>query len=564
MSAPTAAAPVPPILVPDPVRWRALGALLLAMFMVLLDTSIVTNGLATIQRDLGASATQVQFVLTGYAVSYGALLITGGRLGDRVGRRRMFLAGLAAFTLTSALCGLAWSANSLIAFRVLQGLSAALLFPQVASFIQVLFGVPERPRAFGFQGAVIGLGVIAGPLLGGVLIDADLWGTLWRPIFLVNVPVGLAALVWARRVLPESSAPAAGALDLPSVALLSAGLGLLIYPLVEGRDWGWPAWIWALLGAGVSLLGAFVWQQARLAALGRRPLVLLALFRERAFRVGALISFVFQSSVLSYFVAMSLFFQAGLGYGPTRAALTLITYQIAIAGASLASARLTARLGRSLLSVGTALLIAGLSVTLLMLRASALHYRGYELVPALVVCGLGFGCLAGPLQAVILARVQPEAAGSASGILATVQQVGSALGVAVVGALLFGTLAGRVDAVAERSLPALRASLGASGLPDGAVPAVVAGFQACSHDRLSQRDLSATPPSCAPRGPALPPAARQALESAGTAVRRETFLDALLVALRFQLAAYVVCSLLVLLLPAQAGASRPRAAGAPA
>jgi len=193
----------------DPARWRILQVLLIGLFMVLLDTSIVTNGLATLQRDLHASSAQVQFVLTSYTVAYGVLLITGGRLGDLYGRRRMFLLGLAGFTVTSALCGLAWSPLSLIVFRVVQGMTAALLFPQVSSFIQVLFPPAERPRAFGFQGAVIGLGIIAGPLLGGLLIDADLFGSLWRPIFLVNVPVGVMALLWASRVLPESKSGAA-------------------------------------------------------------------------------------------------------------------------------------------------------------------------------------------------------------------------------------------------------------------------------------------------------------------------------------------------------------------
>jgi len=186
-----------------PDRWRILPVLLLGLFMVLLDTSIVTNGLATLQRDLHASSAQVQFVLTSYTVAYGVFLITGGRLGDLFGRRRLFLLGLAGFTLTSALCGLAWSPLSLIVFRIIQGATAALLFPQVASFIQVLFPLAERPRAFGLQGAMIGLGIIAGPLLGGLLIDADLFGSLWRPIFLVNVPVGAVALLWAFRLLPN-------------------------------------------------------------------------------------------------------------------------------------------------------------------------------------------------------------------------------------------------------------------------------------------------------------------------------------------------------------------------
>ena len=545
----------------NPARWRILPVLLVGLFMVLLDTSIVTNGLATLQRDLHASSAQVQFVLTSYTVAYGVLLITGGRLGDLYGRRRMFLLGLAGFTLTSALCGLAWSPLSLTLFRVLQGVTAALLFPQVTSFIQVLFPPSERPRAFGLQGAIIGLGVIAGPLLGGLLIDANLFGSLWRPIFLVNVPIGIAALLWASQVLHESKAETASGLDVPGVAILSLALGLLIYPVVEGRDQGWPGWLLGLLGLSFVLLGVFVLYQRRLIAVGKTPLVQLSLFSDRSFAVGAAIAFVFQSSVLSYFVAMSLFFQAGLGYGPTRAALLLIAYQVAIAIASLLSARLGARLGRNILTLGTVLLMVGLIGTLLILNASALNYQGYELIPALVIGGLGFGWVAAPLQSVILSRVNPVFAGSASGVLATVQQVGSALGVAVIGVLLFGHLASGADLASAGVRPSLERTLQAAQLPTPTVGAIATGFSACVHDRFNQADLNTVPASCVPKG-AFPAAAAQpvgaALSSAVTEVRHENFLAAILYTLRFQLGAYLTCFLLVFLLP-----GRPRVAPGP-
>jgi EmrB/QacA subfamily drug resistance transporter len=537
----------------DPARWRALSVLLLALFMVLLDTSIVTNGLATLQRDLGASSAQVQFVLTGYAVAYGVLLITGGRLGDIYGRRRLFLLGLTGFTLTSALCGLAWSPVSLIVFRILQGLTAALLFPQVASIIQVLFPAAERPRAFGLQGAVIGLGVIAGPLLGGLLIDADLFGSLWRPIFLVNVPIGIVALLWASRVLGESKSSQARGLDVPGTALLSLALVLLIYPVIEGRDKGWPGWLLTMLGLSFVVLALFVVYQRRLMAVGRTPLVQLSMFTERSFAVGALIAFVFQSSVLSYFVAMSLFFQAGLGYGPTQAALLLVSYQVSIAVASLQSARLAARLGRSLLTLGTVLLMIGLTCSLLILNATALHYRGFELIPALIVSGLGFGFVVAPLQTIILSRVSPVYAGSASGVLATVQQVGSALGVAVIGMPLFGQLSAGADAASARVRPALTRTLQASGLPPGAVTAITAGFTTCVRDRFGQSDLNVVPASCRGGTADLPAAVATpvtaALTAAGTQVRHENFLAAVLITLRFQLLAYAACFGLVFLLP---------------
>lgn len=545
----------------EPGRWRALAVLLLAAFMVLLDTSIVTNGLATLQRDLRASSSQVQFVLTGYSVAYGVLLITGGRLGDLYGRRRMFLLGLSSFILASALCGLAWSPGSLIAFRVVQGLAAALLFPQVTSFIQVLFPPSERPRAFGLQGATIGLGVIAGPLLGGLLIDANLFGSQWRPIFLVNVPVGILALLWASKVLRESKAGAGRGLDLPGVALLTVALGLLIYPVVEGREQGWPVWLLSLLGLSFALLTVFVLYQRRMLEQGRTPLVQLAMFSDRSFAVGALIAFVFQTSVLSYFVVMSLFFQAGLGYGPTRAALLLVAYQVAIAVASLLSARLSVRLGRSILTLGTVLLMVGLVGILLTLSASGLRYQGYELIPALLVSGLGFGCIAAPLQSVILSRVNPAFAGGASGTLATVQQVGSALGVAIIGILLFGHLASGADAASAKVRPGLERTLRATRLTPSAVQAVSTSFVTCAYERFNQADLNGVPDSCRSSAAlltALPTALARpvgaALSAAGAEVRKQNFLAATLFTLRFQLAAYALCFLLVFLLPAKPGA----------
>jgi EmrB/QacA subfamily drug resistance transporter len=488
----------------EPTRWRSLAVILMASFMVLLDTSIVTNGLATIQRDLKATYAGVQFVLTAYSIAYGMMLITGGRLGDLYGRKRVFILGLAGFTLTSALCGFAWSPLSLIVFRILQGLTAGVMFPQVSSFIQVLFPVSERPRAFGFQGAIIGLGVVTGPLLGGVLIDANLFNTLWRPIFLVNIPVGLIVLVLAARVLPESKSERARSLDLLGVLIVSAAMFLLTYPIIQGREEGWPIWIVALLVASLPVLMGFVLYQRSVIAKGGTPLVQLTMFKDRAFAVGSLITFVFQAGVLSYFVAMSIFFQAGLGYSPARAALTLIAYQLSIAGGSLLSARIAKALGRGILTLGLTLLAVGLVGTLLILSASALNYQGYELIPALLISGFGFGCVVAPLQSVILARINPVFAGSASGVLSTVQQVGSAVGVAIIGVIFFGQLGAGANAASQAATPQLEVRLSALGVPPLAVSAITTGFQTCFQDRSSQNDPNALPPSCTDRPNRLP------------------------------------------------------------
>ena len=551
IAAPTTA----PIL--DPTRWRTLAVILVASFMVLLDTSIVTNGLASIQRDLDATYAQVQFVLTAYTIAYGMMLITGGQLGDLYGRKRVFTIGLAGFTLTSALCGLAWSPTALIVFRVLQGLTAGIMFPQVSSIIQVLFPISERPRAFGLQGAIIGLGVVTGPLLGGVLIDAKLFGLVWQPIFLVNIPIGLIALVLAARVVPESKSDRARSLDLLGVALISIAMFLLTYPIIQGRDEGWPIWILALLVISVPVLIGFVVYQRRVIAGGGAPLVRLELFTDRAFVVGSLITFVFQSGVLSYFVAMSIFLQGGLGFSPATSAVRLMAYQAAIVVGSLLSARFSVRMGRNILTLGTVLLTIGLVATMLILRATALDYRGYELIPALLVGGLGFGFVVAPLQSVILARVNPVFAGSASGVLSTIQQVGSAVGVALIGLLFFGQLSSQADTSSASATPGLTRTLEAASLPKPAIGAITARFQTCFRDRSSQSDPNAIPPSCRATHSGLPQTIARtvgdAVSSAAVQARKHNFLESVLYAFRLQLAVYAICFGLIFFLPNAVG-----------
>jgi MFS family permease len=314
---------------PAPGRWRALAATLLATFMVLLDTSIVNNAIPAIQRSLGASSGQIQLVLNVYLLAYAALLITGGRLGDMLGRKRLFLLGMAGFTAASVLCGLAPTAESLILARALQGATAALMMPQVSAMIQVTFPPEERGAAFGALGAVVGLGAIAGPLLGGVLLGADLWGLSWRPIFLINLPVGIVALVAAARLVRESRASETPRLDLGGVVLIGLAMVLVIIPIVEGRAWGWPTWAWGMLAAGLAVLGVFVVDQRRKAASGRVPLVAPALFADRAFRIGLPASLVFFAGVYSFFLALSVCLQLGFGRDPLETALLILPFQSA-------------------------------------------------------------------------------------------------------------------------------------------------------------------------------------------------------------------------------------------
>lgn len=459
---------------PDPKRWRALAVVLLATFMVLLDTSIVNNAVPSIQASLGASSGQIQLILNAYLLAYAALLITGGRLGDMLGRKRMFLLGVAGFALSSALCGLALTPAALIGFRALQGATAALLVPQVSAMIQVEFGAEERGAAFGVLGAVVGLGTITGPLLGGLLLGADLWGLGWRPIFLINLPVGAVALLAAARLVRESRAAGAQRLDLGGVVLIALALVLIIYPIVEGRTRGWPAWVPAMIVAGLAVLALFVVDQRRKAARGAAPLIVPALFADRAFRVGLPTSLVFFSGVYSLFLALSVCLQAGFGRSPLDAALMIVPFQSASLVASLLSARIARRLGTRVLLLGGVLLGLGVAGIILLLLIQGAELSRWSLLPVLLVGGAGFGLIIGPLTTLILSGVAPERAAAASGVLATAQQVGGALGIAVVGALLFGQTEGaaadallRAELFSQATALALGFNLGAFVLATG-------------------------------------------------------------------------------------------------
>ena len=424
----------------DPRRWLALGVVLIAVFMQLMDISIVNVAIPSIQRDLDASYSQVQWVLAGYQLAFAVVLITGGRLGDIYGRKRLFLIGVSGFTVASALCGFAQSPVMLVGSRILQGAMGALMFPQALSVTQVEFPQRERGAAFGITGAVIGLATISGPLLGGLLISGNLFGLDWRPIFLVNLPLGVLAVVAALVLLRESRAEGALRLDPGGVAIVSAALLLLIYPLVEGRDLGWPVWTFLLMAASVPLFALFVLYERRKTRKDNSPLVVLGLFGERAFVSGLLLNVVFFSGVAAFFLTFSLFLQIGLGFTALHSGLTTIPFSVGTAIASAVSVRLAPRLGRAILSLGCLLLVVGMLGVMATVSRYGEAIHSWQLLPALVVCGLGLGCTIPPLINVILAGISRRNVGSASGVLSTTQQFGGALGVAIIGVIFFGLL----------------------------------------------------------------------------------------------------------------------------
>jgi EmrB/QacA subfamily drug resistance transporter len=500
----TETAPPPPVApaapagdhdVLDPRRWLALFCVLTALFMVLLDISIVNVAIPAIRNNLGANNADIQFVVAGYALAYAVLLITGGRLGDIFGRKRLFLIGMTGFVLASLLCGLAQNPLMLDLSRVLQGSMAALMYPQVLSVIQVSFPPHERARVFGMLGAVIGIATITGPLAGGLIIRDDLTGGSWRWIFLVNLPIGIASLIAAYRVVSESRAPHATRLDLVGVGIATAGLLLLVYPLVEGQVAGWPAWTFICMGLSPVVLVLFVLYERSLPA-DRFPLVQLSLFSIPSFRIGVMISAVFIAGIPAFFFTFSLMVQAGLGYSALSAGLTTIPFSFGSAFASAMSARIGPRLGKWTIFIGSSLLVLGVFGIILTLSIRGTEVTGYDLIPSFLISGLGLGTVIAPLLNVILAGVPARHAGSASGVLTTFQQLGGAIGVAVVGVVFFGLLSSRAPDSVSAVTPQLRSQLAAAHLPPPAIDAAVAKFTNCFEQRVGSPDPTQNIPGC--------------------------------------------------------------------
>jgi EmrB/QacA subfamily drug resistance transporter len=433
-------------------RWLILAAVLVVEVMDLLDAVFVAIAGPSIQADLGGDGTLVQWAAAAYTLAYAIGLVTGGRLGDIYGRRRMFLLGLVGFIVLSALCGLAPNPEVLIACRVLQGLFGAVLVPQGFGLVRSVFPDDEVGAAFGAFGPVIGLSAVGGPVLAGALIGWDPAGLGWRAVFLVNVPVGLVCLVLALRVLPESRSAGALRPDPVGALLVSAGLALLVFPLIEGRALGWPAWTALMAAAGVAVLVLFGRHQRRRRAAGRTPLVEPALFGSRAFTAGLVVGVVFFGAMTALVFVLGLHLQLALGFDALDAGLAQAPWAVGlVAGAVVSGTRLAGR-GRPVLQAGAVVMAAGLGLVLVAAGATGGALTWWALAPGLLVCGVGTGLLSTPLFDVVLAGVPLPMVGSASGVLNATQQLGSTAGVAALGTLFFarseaGDTAGAFTAV---------------------------------------------------------------------------------------------------------------------
>ena len=434
--------------VPDPRRWYGLILVLTSSFLTAFDFFVVNVALPAMRSDLAARPAQLEFVVAGYGLAFAVLLVTGGRLGDLFGRKRMFILGMAGFTLASALCGLATGPVFLIVARIVQGMTAAMMNPQVLAIIRVTFPEGERARAIGYFAMTIGAASIAAQLIGGLLIQADIWGLSWRPIFLVNVPVGIVSIAAAFRVLPESRVPGGHGLDPGGIAIGSVALLLLAYPLVEGREAGWPGWAFAALAASVPAFVGFVLYELHMLHRRRMPLVNVRLFRDRSFSLGLVMVVTFFGGLSAFFMTVTLFLQEGFGMSPLETGLTFVAFGLGFVGGSRFSSSIAARIGPKVINIGTAMMAAGLSVMIGMAWFGAGAAMDRRLLAAAMVvygCGQGFA-LPSLVTLVVGGRGIPAAeAGSASGVFAMVQQVSMALGVAV-------TLPGLEDRRRERPM----------------------------------------------------------------------------------------------------------------
>jgi EmrB/QacA subfamily drug resistance transporter len=412
-------------------RWLGLAVVLTGAFIAMLDTFIVNVAVPSIRADLHASYADGELVIAGYTLTYAIGQITGGRLGDRYGRRFLFTIGLAGFTLASALCALAPSPAVLVVGRLWQGAAAALLTPQVLAIIRVAF--PEgrpRARAFAVMGVVVGLASVLGQILGGLVVGANLWGLTWRPVFLINLPIGAAALVATPMLVPESRSERAARLDRSGAVLSTAGLFLLVFPLIEGQQDGWPAWTLAMLAVSAVVLAMFVADQARKTARDRAPLLDTGLFAQRAFSLGAAAVFAFSATMPPLYLAFTVLVQTGYGASPFTAALYFAPLALAFSVTSFAAGHLTRSGTRPVLLTGVLLNVAGAGIILVVCLAAP-GTGPAILIPALVVIGAGEGLFLTPIFNAVLSGVADHHVGAASGALSTMQRLGNAVGLAV-------------------------------------------------------------------------------------------------------------------------------------
>jgi len=480
-------------------RQRTLAMMVVAMafIMDLLDNTILNVAIPTIQANLGASYATIQWLIAGYALTFALLLITGGRMGDVYGYKKIFLVGVFGFTIASLLSGVSVNSGMLVASRLLQGSFAALMVPQVVSLMQVMYKPHERGAINGLFGAMAGVAASLGPVIGGLLIKANIAGLSWRPLFLINIPVGIISFLLAVKYLPDGKSDHPLKLDLIGTGIILVAMGLLVYPLIQGRDAGWPLWTYLMLAASVPVLLIFAKWLKHKDQLDGSPLVVPSLFKSLPFRAGLSINLIFQAAMLSYFLTSSLILQIGLEYSAIHAALTGLPVAVGISFTmAIFGEKYIPKLGRRAPMIGCLVMAVGLFITSAVLQHYQIDTHSWQLIFGQIVTGIGMGFVFASLFAVVLADVDIQHAGSASGLLNAVQQVGGAIGVAMIGVVFFGQLSHASTTSFRSQIPALRQQLSAQHVPLDVQAQIIAGSERCFVDYSSAKDASQAPASC--------------------------------------------------------------------
>jgi EmrB/QacA subfamily drug resistance transporter len=443
----------PPVVTPDqpdstsasgtpPLMWAGFAVILSAMILNILDSTIVNVAAPSIQASLSMSTSSLEWVAAAYTLALAVGLMAGARLGDMYGRKRMLMLGLVGFVASSAFCSFAWSGDVLVAARAAQGLAAAVMVPQTFGLIRDIFPPQHIGKAFAAFGPVIGLSTVLGPVVAGLLMKADLFGSDWRGLFLINIPIGVFALVLGAKVLPSGSGTHAGLkLDLVGTALLSTAAFLLVFPLVDGRTLGWPSWLFGVLAASVPAMAAFVVHQRSRLRKGRAPLVEFSVLRKRSYVSGIVFTLMFFGSIVGFSLTMGLFLQIGLGFTAMHASLYLAAMAVGAFFGSGVGAWAATAVGRPILHVGLAIMAGGTAVLWASLRSVDGAVGFGSLAPGLFVFGLGMGMIFVPLFSIIMGEIDDHEVGSASGLLESLQQLGASLGVAILGTLFFDRIA---------------------------------------------------------------------------------------------------------------------------
>jgi EmrB/QacA subfamily drug resistance transporter len=455
----SAVGPAPAAFTKTRSPWLPLPVILAGTFMVVLDFFIVNVALPSMQAHLHASSGAIEWVVAGYGLTNAVFLISGARLGDRLGRVRVFTVGLALFTLASAGCGLAGSPEMLVISRLAQGCASAMLMPNVLSIIGVLYDGADRAKALAAYGMSMGFAAVSGQLIGGILVQVNPAGLGWRSCFLINIPIGVLAVIAAPRIIPESRGQAGAGLDLAGTVLATLGLTAIVLPLVEGRAHGWPLWTWLSLGAAPIVLGAFALQQRRLSARGGTPLMPPELFRSRGVTMGLAAQLLFWSGQASFFLVLSLYLQLGRGMSALHSGLVFTILAGAYLLTSLRAPALTVRHGRRVLAAGAGMLAVGHLTLALTIADVGIGGSVLALAPGLALVGAGMGLGITPLASLVMAAAPPEHLGATSGVLSTMQNVGNAIGVAVIGVLFYGAVSHGFAGAFQVSVIALAVAL---------------------------------------------------------------------------------------------------------